>query len=317
MKKLFHNCKGAVTVMVTLLLIPAILVSGTGVDLARIYTARSIVQDANQLAANSVLASYEALLQDLYGLFGVMSGGNIDPDTYIKQTLLGGDWNKGMGTLQIFYGSNLNPTVLTPEPTQNLGNSAVLRRQIEEFSKLRAPAIIAELLMEKLDVFEKIKEDSKVIKKKLEVDDGVEELEKCYRKIYDHVVKLDKVGPREDEMAGDYSATAKRIQDILKEMQGFKEVYRQTIEAYEAAKQIYESTEDADERAAAADTMEEMEKRAQEIRIYYQDRWGQVQNASNALWSRYRSYESELEGYRDDLEQFLTDCIRAENKKRT
>ncbi len=33
MKRFLHNCKGAVTVMVTLLLIPAILVSGTGVAL--------------------------------------------------------------------------------------------------------------------------------------------------------------------------------------------------------------------------------------------------------------------------------------------
>lgn len=76
MGKFFHrlarDCKGAVTVFVTLLLIPAVLVSGTGVDLARLYTARSILHDANQLAANSVLASYDALLQDLYGLYGVM-----------------------------------------------------------------------------------------------------------------------------------------------------------------------------------------------------------------------------------------------------
>ena len=32
MRGLWHNCKGAVTVMVTLLLIPAILVTRTGVD---------------------------------------------------------------------------------------------------------------------------------------------------------------------------------------------------------------------------------------------------------------------------------------------
>ena len=82
-RKLFDNCKGAVTVMVTLLLIPAILISGTGVDLARIYTAKSVVQDANQLAANSVLASYDALLQDLYGLFGVL-GGDAETDKYVK-----------------------------------------------------------------------------------------------------------------------------------------------------------------------------------------------------------------------------------------
>ncbi|MCI9349242.1 MAG: hypothetical protein HFF83_08455 [Oscillibacter sp.] len=315
MKRLLHNCKGAVTVMVTLLLIPAILVSGTGVDLARIYTARSIVQDANQLAANSVLASYEALLHDLYGLFGIMSGGNIDPDTYIRQAIMGGDWDKGMGTFQIFYGSNLNPTVLTPEPAQNLGNNAVLRRQVEDYSKFRAPPIIVELLMEKLDVFEKIQEDAKVIKKKMDVDDGVEELEKCYRKIYDWVIDLDKIGPREDEIAADYSATAKRIQDILVEMQGDKETYRKTIEAYEAAKQIYESTEDEDERAAAKETMDEMDKRALEIQLSYQERWGKVQDASNALWTRFRNYESELSSYRDGLEKFLDICRWAEYKK--
>ena len=72
MSDFLRNCKGAVTVMVSLLLIPAILVTGTGVDLARIYAANSTLHDANQLAANSVLASYNALLQDLYGLFAVM-----------------------------------------------------------------------------------------------------------------------------------------------------------------------------------------------------------------------------------------------------
>lgn len=315
MKRFFHNCMGAVTVMVTLLLIPAILVSGTGVDLARIYAARSVVQDANQLAANSVLASYEALLQDLYGLFGVMSGG-VDPDPYIRQAILGGEWDKGIGTFQVFYGSNLNPAVLTPEPAQNLRNTAVLRRQIEEYSKFRAPAIIVERLMGKLEVFEKIQEDAKVIKKKLEVDDGVEELEKYYRKIYDQVVELDKAGPREDQMAADYSDTAKRIQNLLREMQGFKEQYRRAIEAYEAAEVIYNTTDDEGERAAAKRTMDEEEARALEIKLYYQDRWGKVQDASNALWSRFRTYERELNQYRDDLEHFLTDCITAENKKK-
>ena len=43
MRNFFHNCKGAVTVLVTLLLIPAILVTGTGVDTARILAARSVV----------------------------------------------------------------------------------------------------------------------------------------------------------------------------------------------------------------------------------------------------------------------------------
>ena len=73
LKKIKRDCAGAVTVLVTLLLIPEVLISGTGVDLTRAYAAKSIAQDANQLAANSLLASYDAMLQDLYGLFGMMT----------------------------------------------------------------------------------------------------------------------------------------------------------------------------------------------------------------------------------------------------
>ena len=117
-QKLRRDCRGAVTVFVTLLLIPAVLVSGTGVDLARLYTARSIVHDANQLAANSALASYDALLQDLYGLYGIMKD---DPefatmvDEYIQVAVFGEDWtDRGQGTFQLFYGSDLIPGEITP-----------------------------------------------------------------------------------------------------------------------------------------------------------------------------------------------------------
>ena len=150
MRKFFRDCKGAVTVMVTLLLIPAILVSGTGVDIARIYAARSTLQDANQLAANSVLASYDALLQDLYGLFGVMEE-NLEgiAEKYVDLAVVGEDWNeRGIGTFQTFYGSVSTAGNITVVPNQNLENPDVLRRQIEEYSKFRAPAIIVSELGE-------------------------------------------------------------------------------------------------------------------------------------------------------------------------
>ena len=146
-QKLLHNCTGAVTVFVTLLLIPAVLVSGTGVDIARIYTARSVLQDGNQLAANSVLASYDALLQDLYGLYGVMKD---DPefarmaDSYIQTAVLGkSPKDTGLGTFQLFYGSDLQSGDVVPADGMNLDNPQVLRRQIEEYAKFRAPVIIS------------------------------------------------------------------------------------------------------------------------------------------------------------------------------
>lgn len=149
MRCFFRNCRGAVTVFVTLLIIPSILITGTGVDLARLYSARSSVRNANQLGANAVLASYDAVLQDLYGLFGVMKSdaelaGMID--TYIRASLFGQEITDAqMGELRLFWGNEgVNIAV---RGFDDLSNVEILRRQIEEYAKWRAPvAIVADIL---------------------------------------------------------------------------------------------------------------------------------------------------------------------------
>ncbi len=313
-RKLFDNCKGAVTVMVTLLLIPAILISGTGVDLARIYTAKSVVQDANQLAANSVLASYDALLQDLYGLFGVL-GGDAETDKYVKWAIEGGGWDKGMGTFQVFYGSNVSPSAPVPVAGQNLGHSIILRRQIEEYVKLRAPAIIANLLMDKLDVFEKVQEDAKVIKKKMEVDDGVEELEKYYRKIYDHIAALENVGNRETAIMNDVSNVAGSIKTRLGSMKTIKDKYKEALDSYDKWKEIYENTSDEDEIKNAKEQMDALEKEAERLKQEYGGYWKLIQKDSKELRNRCNSYEKELKKYLSELDNLVGDCEKAEEKK--
>ena len=114
-RKFGRDCKGAVTVFVTLMLVPAVLVSGSGVDIARLYVARSELQDANQLAANSALASYDALLQDLYGLYGIMqSDAQLASmmEEYIEVAVFGEDWkDRTMGNLSHFYGERSSLTV--------------------------------------------------------------------------------------------------------------------------------------------------------------------------------------------------------------
>lgn len=188
-QKLRRDCVGAVTVFVSLMLIPAVLVSGSGVDIARLYVARSELQDANQLAANSVLASYDALLQDLYGLYGVMKSDEelaSMMEEYIEVAVFGEAWkDRSMGTFSHFYGekSSLSVTAKAADG-KNLENPEVLRRQIEEYVKFRAPYIIVNEVLDKLDTFDKIKEDAAVIKDKMEIDDKIEEIDKVYEKLY-------------------------------------------------------------------------------------------------------------------------------------
>ena len=195
MKYFLKNTKGAVTVFITLLLIPAILVSGTAVDLARIHTARSIVQDANQLAANSVLTQYNTLLHDLYGLFGVVED---DPilgellNEYVKVAVFGDESaDNSLGALKLFYGSSIN----TDDPLfvngKTLRSSDVLRRQIEEYMKFRGPVIIVKEFLDAVDG-NTIKEDTEVINDKMAVESRISDLYDKYKELYDAIAEADK-----------------------------------------------------------------------------------------------------------------------------
>lgn len=233
-QKLARDCRGAVTVFVTLLLIPAILVSGTAVDLARVYAARSILHDANQLAANSTLASYDALLQDLYGLYGIMEN---DPelaamiDSYIQVAVFGEDWqDKDLGSFQLFYGSELNSDGIKPAPDKNLANQEVLRRQIEEYAKFRAPAIIVKEILDRLDTIDKVREDVDVIKTKMEIDDQIKEIDDLYQWIYDCIESVNQAGEEERAAIEQVNACMAEVKEQIGELyetrKDYTEAYR-------------------------------------------------------------------------------------------
>jgi hypothetical protein len=337
MRNFWKNCKGAVTVMVTLLLIPAILVSGTGVDLARVYAARSTLQDANQLAGNAVLTEYDALLQDLYGLFAVMQG-DVDMDsvasTYVSKAVNGEDWkDTGTGTFQLFYGSNLSTSVKAAT-NMNLGETDVLRRQIEEYAKYRAPAVIVEQILGKLDTFEKVQEDAKVIKKKLEVDDQVEEVDEWYRKVYNCIVNLNECDDDEEDATKKLSSAASDIQNSFGEMAEIKEEYAKKKEELEKAEKEYEQAEQDYADAEDDETADEVKKKMEELKEKIEKLTEEMETLKNdyedaisdiiarsATWSeQWESYDQLLYDYIydkdfDSLEKLWYLCEDAENAK--
>jgi len=234
MQEFINNTKGAVTVFVTLLLIPAMLISGTAVDLARIHTARSIIQDANQLAANSILSQYNALLKDLYGLFGVAED---DPvlgqllDDYIKVSVFGeSGQDRSLGTLQLFYGSNISLAEVLFADEKHLRNEDVLRRQIEEYMKFRGPVIIVQDMLELLGS-STFKEDTGVIGDKLEIEKAIAEMYEMYKELYDAIVFADKC----DQIGGIVGGTVGTVSSSLDRMR----------EEFISLKYCYEAWENA------------------------------------------------------------------------
>lgn len=189
MRKFLHNCKGAVTVLVTLLLIPALLITGTGVDVARLYAARSATRDANLLAANSVLATYDAALQDLYGLYAIAGEDEALQtmvDTYVRASLLGEEVTDAqLGQFRLFWGPEAIDSTLTFETDSSLDNVAVLRRQIEEYAKWRVPVALVNGLIARLNSkdVEQLAEDSAAVQDKLALDQDLQELAAAYIEI--------------------------------------------------------------------------------------------------------------------------------------
>ena len=216
MKKFFNNCKGAVTVFVTLLMIPAILVSGTAVDAARIYMTRNSVQNANQLAANASLASYNALLKDMYALFGFMSD---DPELaammneYIQITIYGKDPDKG--TFRSFLGSDDYTANL--EFTGTLRDPGVLKQQILEYMKFRGPAIIIQRIFDSLDsgAVDRIEQDSDILDLKEEIDNTLEDILEKYDDLYYAIMQADSCRTNQGENPRSLNGRYVSISDIL------------------------------------------------------------------------------------------------------
>lgn len=229
----FLNNQGAVTVFVTLLLIPAILVSGTGVDIARLYTAKSTVQDANQLAGNALLTEYDAMLQDIYGLYGVMK---TDPELagmlreYIQASIYGDDPETGNGTFQLFYGSDIESFTVNSAEGKNLGNPEVIRRQIEEYVKLRAPVIIAKQVLSFFEDMKHLSADSGAIKAKMAIDNKIDEIDKLYGQLYDDIQDANPGDGAEQGACDSVNAQFDLIHGQLQEMLNTRTQYEQATD---------------------------------------------------------------------------------------
>ena len=230
--------KGAVTVLVTLLLVPALLITGSGVDIARIYTARSIVQDANQMAANAALTQYDAMLQDLYGLFAISTEDeNLQQmvTDYVNLSLYGDEnpqpGSGDTGAFALFSGSVSSTKVETQKSlgkTEIKTNSAAvseLRHQIEEYAKFRAPVAIASEVIDRLKAFDQIKANSEVIKDKSAIDDLVSDLYDLCKKALEAINAANKIREEQQSLNKELNGLLNEVNRQFDQMVIYREKY--------------------------------------------------------------------------------------------
>ncbi len=151
---------GSVTVILTLLLVPMVVVAGVFVDGGRGHLSRTVVRSAEQLALNDVLAQHDAQLSKLFGLLGVIDdeGLSADADQIVKAALSGG------GGGDVIRVSIPGSAEVIPVSRANLGEPRVLNNQIVEFMKYRAPVGFVGELTETLTWLKTIKTNMELIR---------------------------------------------------------------------------------------------------------------------------------------------------------
>lgn len=211
---IFKRNEGAITVYICILISIMLVLTGVLVDGARARVAESQVQNVTEAAANSLLANYNNILKEWFGLMAMSENnpGVLEEELmyYLnrnlmtelgaeKKNLSDASWDYAKKFLNIenkyesvrfldMYDYRLEEVKAVP--LYNLAENEVLRAQIVDYMKYRAPEILAEEFLEKINVFKSYKKQAKVLSSKLELDKSMDEISKELAKLYNKIKEV-------------------------------------------------------------------------------------------------------------------------------
>ncbi len=167
-----EKVSGQVTVFLAIVMMAVLMLAGLLVDIARINAGKTMVKRAADSAAKSLLAEYGTRLKEGYGVFafGETEMNNMQDrfEEYLACNLsipLDEEFYKGSTDLFGFRIEKINVT-----PIYNLSENNVMKKQILEHMKYRAPEKMAEGFMEKLLAVRDVGKMSGAYKQKVSID---------------------------------------------------------------------------------------------------------------------------------------------------
>ncbi|MDR2421588.1 MAG: DUF5702 domain-containing protein, partial [Oscillospiraceae bacterium] len=238
--------RGAISVFLAVILVPCIALTSLFVDLGRVRLAKNLAEAAGDLALNSLLTHYDFDLNDFYGL--VASCRNID-DFYessagyfarlLKSQGLGEEEAKTLldKARLLAAGDEVSDllkteilteeeNMITPVPGANLANPAVMKDQVTDFMKYRAPANITAGFLKELGensaALENAEDDRELSEKKREYYEAENALMETAYSVYTSLKAYqDLLSPGEQ-----------KLRDIAARLNSYRETYKKLHEAF-------------------------------------------------------------------------------------
>lgn len=169
--------KGAISVFLTLILLPVLLLGGLTVDAARIYASRVVISDSGEMAMNAGLAQYDAGLHDEYGLLVMMKSPEAmeaELASFFEKSLNGTGIPGAEDYEQILHLVSEQFEAINLEGSQ-IYKTEVEKQQIVEYMKYRAPVCLTELVLEKLEVLKDTKKMTEAMEAQMDFGEAMED----------------------------------------------------------------------------------------------------------------------------------------------
>lgn len=240
--RIYKKTRGAVSVFLVIILVPCMLVSSIFVDIGRVHLAKTNNTTASDLALDSLLTNYDYDLKEWYGL--AASCQSIEEfysvsEDYFRRTIS----SKGLSGDEVFttldYIENafeddnitdlLNAECLTDAgsmisdvPNANLSNPTIMKKQVVEFMKYRAPIELTEQLIERLKKDTSVNETLEAEKNEPLVEDKKEYYEK-EGELLEESYKIYKAL----RAYSDKSMTNTKLNGYKDKINGYRDVYKE------------------------------------------------------------------------------------------
>lgn len=237
---LIRKNRGAVSIFLAIILLPTISFIGLFTDLARVELSKETAVTAAELLMNTVLTQYDAKLKDSYGLFA--SKNELDAATcedYFKACLK----SAGVSTDDAAqYVSNIMDVFVKqegiadflqiteknftfgPAPNGTMSNPGIMKSQVVDFMKYRAPINAAASFFEKLANSDEVKEidnlgaETKMIEAREDFYEAEEALVKAAKSAYEAIETYEKkaMASKEalEQLEKDYKSLSRNGSDL-------------------------------------------------------------------------------------------------------
>lgn len=217
--KLFYKNKGTISVFLTIILVPVLLLGGMTTDAARICMSKVVISDAGEMAMNAGLAQYNEELHDEYGLL-VMDQSPEAMESELEEYFNGSLNGTGLSGAED-YDKILDLLTKKFDAINVLGSeiyqTEVEKQQILEYMKYRAPVCLTELVIEKLKEMKNSKKMAEAMKKQMEFSEAMEDCQNEFKKAKEALDTLNGVINRLDSQAvgQELSQTKEEYENIV------------------------------------------------------------------------------------------------------